>query len=79
MKCVIIIEKPVIKFLQSHHEIARRFFDKVELMETNLYDLTLDIKRLQGTKDRLRIGKYRFLFRKDNDRLILYCYDADSR
>jgi len=81
MKCTIIIEKPIIKFLQSHHDIAKRFFEKMELMESNLYDLSLDIKRLQGTQDRyrLRIGKYRFLFRKDSDRFILYCYDADSR
>jgi hypothetical protein len=47
MKCKIVIEKPVIKFLQAHREIADRFFEKIEMMEKNLLSSILDIKRMR--------------------------------
>jgi mRNA interferase RelE/StbE len=77
----IILEKPVIKFLQSHNDIAERFFVKAKLIENNPFDSTLDIKKLKwsNTKYRLRIGKYRFLFRIEQDTVVIYFYDADSR
>jgi mRNA interferase RelE/StbE len=41
----------------------------------------LDIRRLQWTKDeyRLRIWKYRFLYKVYESRIYIYFYDADSR
>ncbi len=81
MKCKIIIEKLVLKFLENHKEIAYRFFEKAEIMEVDLLSWLLDIKKMKWTSDRyrLRIGKYRFLFRKTDWIIIIYFYDADSR
>lgn len=81
MKYKIIIEKPVVKFLESHKEIVDRFFDKVDILSKNPKSNELDIKKLQWSSDkfRIRIGKYRFLFRKEKNDIIIYFYDADSR
>ncbi len=81
MKFEIRIEKTVIKFLKQHADIAERFFLKLEIMEKDPWDSLLDIKKLQWTTDRfrLRIWKYRFLFRIDDTTIIIYFYDADSR
>jgi len=50
-------------------------------MEINPLDDALDIKKLKWsqTKYRLRIWKYRFLFRIDQHIITIYFYDADSR
>lgn len=64
MKYTVILEKPVIRFLQSHSDIAKKLFDKAKEME-NDFDLSrFDIQKLQWSKNnyRLRIWKYRFLF-----------------
>jgi mRNA interferase RelE/StbE len=81
MRFEIILEKPVLKFLKVHAEIAERFFEKLEIIKHNPKDSRLDIKKLQWFDDsfRLRIGKYRFLFRIDGSTIIIYFYDADSR
>ncbi len=81
MKYEIIIEKAVIKFLEFHKDIVDRFFEKIDIMETNPKSILLDIKRLQWSENkyRLRIWKYRFLFRKENNQIIIYFYDSDSR
>ncbi len=88
MKYQVKIEKTVVKFLQKHSTIAPIFLAKVEILQeqwihhhNKKWTEQLDIKRLKNTKDRrrLRIGKYRFLFRQDNESIIIYCYDADSR
>lgn len=68
--------------MKQHRDIAERFFEKIEIMEIDLTNSLLDIKPLQWAKNkyRLRIGKYRFLFRKEDDnRIVVYFYDADSR
>jgi len=47
MKYTVILEKPVIRFLQSHSDIAKKFFDKAKEME-NDFDLSrFDIQKLQ--------------------------------
>lgn len=77
----IIIEKPVIKFLQRHQDIVTRFFEKTSIMEMDPFSRELDISKLAGQEQRyrLRIGKYRFLFRIQKNAVIIYFYDADSR
>lgn len=47
MKREIVLEKPVVKFLQKHTAIAERFFEKIEIMEQNIHSPLLDIKKLQ--------------------------------
>lgn len=81
MKYVIKIEKPVIKFLKKHTTVASRFLQKIALMERDPQHDLLDIKKLTGTTDRyrLRIGKYRFLYRIDHDQIVIYFFDADGR
>jgi mRNA interferase RelE/StbE len=51
------------------------------ILENDLQSLLLDIKLLKGIKDnfRLRVWKYRFLFRKDAIKIVIYFYDADTR
>jgi len=77
----IVIEKPVMKFLTMHSDIRKRFLEKVRIMESDFHSSLLDIRPLIWTTDRfrLRIGKYRFLFRKDETVIVIYFYDADSR
>lgn len=81
MKYKIKIEKNVIKFLEKHSNITRSFFSKLEILQNQWLDNQLDIKKLKGNenKRRLRISKYRFLFRIDKDTIIIYFYDADTR
>lgn len=81
MRVEIIIEKPVVKFLKKHNKISERFFKKMEIMAWNISSELLDIKKLKDTEDRfrLRIWKYRFLFRVEWKSIVVYFYDADSR
>lgn len=75
--------KVVIKFLQKQNkDFAKRVLDSFdEIAVTPTYS-NHDIKPLSGSPKnhyRLRIGKYRFLYEIIDDRLLIYCYDADSR
>ena len=76
----VIYAKRVIKFLEKHPDLVRRFHKSLKLLQH--WDIgTLDLKKLKGIDEhyRLRIGKYRFLFEKQDTEIVLYFYDADSR
>ena len=71
----------MVKFFKKNPELSRRFNQNyLNSLKCGEFK-TLDIKKLQGYKKdyRLRIGKYRFLFVLENDQLLIYFYDADSR
>ena len=50
-------------------------------LKENPYRADLDIKKLEGRSDvyRLRIGKYRFLYKIIKDRLLIFMLKADTR
>ena len=77
----ILLDKEVKKFLQSHPEMMKRFFDKLQLLALNPMDVRLDIKPYEGKTNcwRLRIGKYRFLYEIIEKTITIYFFAADSR
>ncbi len=82
MKYKIELSKSVEKFLIKHKEVTKRFVQKVEILSENISDPILDVKALSGAKKwnyRLRIGKRRFLFEVQKEKILIYFYDADSR
>ncbi|MEI7510841.1 MAG: type II toxin-antitoxin system RelE/ParE family toxin [Candidatus Peregrinibacteria bacterium] len=81
MKYQIEVSKEVKKFLKKHPEVIFRFFRITNFLEDDPYSPLVDIKNLQGeeNKYRFRIGKYRFLYEVEDQVLLIYIYDADSR
>ncbi|MDD3793709.1 MAG: type II toxin-antitoxin system RelE/ParE family toxin [Candidatus Gracilibacteria bacterium] len=79
----IIIEKKVANFLEKHigENIIISFKERLEILRVDPYSKKLDIKSLIGEKNkyRLRIGKYRFLYKVDNEIITISIYGADSR
>jgi mRNA-degrading endonuclease RelE of RelBE toxin-antitoxin system len=77
------IHKRVEKFLNMQSDdFVLWFFEKAKILANNLYDETLDIKPLQWKEKwcfRLRIGKYRFKYRINEDEIVIYFYDAWGR
>lgn len=75
--------KVVIKFLQKQNrDFAKRALDAFDEIAGNPTTHNQDTKPLSGAPKnhyRLRIGKYRFLYEIMDDKLLIYCYDADSR
>ena len=53
------------KFVLKHPEMASKINESFEVIATNPYENTLDIKKLKGKQNhyRLRLGKYRFFMR----------------
>lgn len=51
------------------------------LLAENPYDTNLDIRRLAGYDDsfRLRIGKYRVLYKIMDNEIVIFVFDVDSR
>ncbi|MEI3614033.1 type II toxin-antitoxin system RelE family toxin [Pseudogracilibacillus sp. SO30301A] len=51
------------------------------LLAENPYDTNLDIHRLAGYDDsfRLRIGKYRVLYKIMDNEIVIFVFDVDSR
>lgn len=81
-KYTIRFHRKVTKFLLLHPEIASRLKEIVPTLEENPYSQALDIKRLSGTEYgifRLRIQKYRFIFRVHDQELEILFSDAGSR
>jgi len=73
--------KKIIKFLQKrNYKFREKFISFFEEISANPFTEKLDIKPLKGYKKhyRLRINKYRILFKIIDSNTIL-CYDADSR
>ncbi len=75
--------KVVIKFLQKQNkDFAKRTLDAFDEIALNPAESNQDIKPLSGSPKnhyRLRIGKFLFLHEVMDDKLLIYCYDADSR
>jgi mRNA interferase RelE/StbE len=75
--------KVVIKFLQKQNkDFVKRALDAFDEIALNPTESNQDIKPLSGSPKnhyRLRIGKFRFLYEVMDDKLLIYCYDADSR
>lgn len=81
MKYEVVIEKEVAKFLSIHRELREKFSYCVQCIEVDPLSSYCDTKKMKWMHDvyRLRIGKRRFLYRVQEDRLIIYFFDADSR
>lgn len=79
----IIIEKKVANFLEKHiwENIIISFKERLEILRVDPYSKKLDIKSLiwEKNKYRLRIWKYRFLYKVDNEIITISIYWADSR
>jgi len=77
----LVLDKQVKKFLQTHPEMMKRFFDKLQFLVVNPMDSRLDIKPYEGKENcrRLRIGKYRFLYEIIEQTITVYFFAADSR
>ncbi len=78
----IIIEKDVAKFLDKIDDyIVEAFYKKIKILSVDIKNVSVDIKRLKWNDDlyRLRIGKYRFVYKIYNEKLVIVFVDADSR
>jgi len=75
------LKKDCIKFLESiPKEDAKRILDKIKLMGDK-DGMILGIKRLKDKEQlySLRIGKYRALFKKDNDNIFIFVMKIGHR
>ena len=85
----VVISKQSLKFLESQNEKDRkRIIDKIGELKKSLENNLLipfksfDIKKLEGDwlgYFRLRLGKYRIIFRIVKDELELYIYNIHFR
>lgn len=79
----VILEKPVEKFLQKHkwEKIIFKFYESVKILSKNPNSLLLDTKNMIGLENifRLRIWKYRFLYRVEKEEICIYFIDAGAR
>ena len=74
--------KQVLKFLKSQSmEIREKVINCFEIIKENPFNNNLDIKPLKGFKNfyRLRIGKFRIIFKIEKEELIIYVISAGSR
>ena len=78
------ISKPALKFLEKHPMEKKKFLEIFKEMSTD-YDNAInkyDIKQMQGVSAetyRLRLGKYRAIYRLYNDVLVIFVLDIGSR
>ena len=78
------ISKPALKFLEKHPMEKKKFLEVFKEMSTN-YENAInkyDIKQMQGVSAetyRLRLGKYRAIYRLYNDVLVIFVLDIGSR
>ena len=74
-------DKQPIKFLKKQAKIlAKRIIDKVDLLSTN--PVPCNVKRMQGHKEptfRIRIGKYRVIYRVNYDSKLIVVVKIDKR
>ncbi len=78
------ISKPALKFLEKHPMEKKKFLEIFKEMSTNYEDAVnkYDIKQMQGISAetyRLRLGKYRAIYRLYNDVLVIFVLDIGSR
>lgn len=59
----------------------QRISDAIDQLAINPYDRTFDVKPLVGRGDeyRLRVGKYRVLYTVNEDTVLIYVVDINSR
>ena len=73
------------KFIKKNKLIGIRFVKAFnDLNKDRSLDFSnFDIKRLKGNKEndifRMRIGKYRAIFRIIEDEILIFVFDTDSR
>lgn len=76
--------KPSFKFLEKHPKEKKKILEIFKEI-SNDYEKALikyDIKQMKGTTSdtyRLRIGKYRAIYRLYNDILVIFVIDIGSR
>ena len=77
----ILLAKPVQKFLDKHPEMIVHFDDALSFIQSDPRNPWVDVKKLLWTSSdfRLRIGKYRFLYRIIEEKIVVYFFDAGSR
>lgn len=77
------VSRSVAKFFKQHPLVRDRVVEAFTEITGDIGNIArYDIKNLKGELKglkRLRIGKYRIVFREDAGRLVLYLIDADSR
>ena len=75
--------KRVVKFLQSQPlAVRQKIVETFDTLKAQPHDhRNFDIKPLKGFENayRLRIGKYRILYRIDDGALLIFVTDAGSR
>lgn len=70
------------KYLKKlDNKTKERIKKSLLILSRNPYDRSLDIKKLAGFKDsyRLRIGKYRALYKIFKNELVIFIFELDSR
>lgn len=78
------ISKPALKFLEKHPIEKKKFLEIFKKMSVD-YENSVnkyDIKQMQGVTAetyRLRLGKYRAIYRLYNDVLVIFILDIGSR
>jgi mRNA interferase RelE/StbE len=79
----ILISKKILAFIKGCSPSDRKLIHKkFGLLKENPYsNSTLDIKKLKAKDDfyRLRIGKYRFIYEIQKDRLLILMMTAGTR
>ena len=76
------LSKKVFRFINSLRPKEKiRITQAFEKLCENPYSGDSDIKKMKGHDSvyRLRIGNYRFLYKIDNDILIIFMFDAGHR
>lgn len=79
----IILEKPVVKFLEKHkgEKLITQFEQALHILAMSPYENKLDIRVIQGLPNSygLRIGKYRFLYEIIEETISISFFKAESR
>ena len=78
------ISKPALKFLEKHPMEKKKFLEIFKEKSDNYEDAVnkYDIKQMQGVSAetyRLRLGKYRAIYRLYNDVLVIFVLEIGSR
>ncbi len=78
----LIFQKPAKKFMLKHKKIGLKFYQAfIEIAEERNNFTRYDIKKLRNQDDsyRMRIGKYRAIFRVVEKEIVIIVFDIDSR
>jgi mRNA interferase RelE/StbE len=76
-------EKQAVKFMQKNKELGRKFYNAFLDIKEDVKEnfLKYDIKKLKNVEDiyRMRIGKYRAIFKLIDEQLLILVLAIDSR